>query len=252
MNVSQKGFQCIAATPEGPRIGLTKFEALYVRISNPVDVPLMKDFLFHQIGYIPFTTWNSFMVTPDSAPAAILFLNGDPLGKVPNPHAWVQQLRRLRVANWVDKDVSVSYHFETKEHDIVRNEIHVSCDGGRYLRPLVRAKAWYDYLDHAIQGWNANDPLWVSFPYADIKTRYKRDGKCCPTKFWCLSQFSFHVLWQRGIIEYVDANEVTNLSIHEQKRFTTSLTEMAQYELDAALSSSVSQKAGPQSRSNTV
>lgn len=118
---------CAIESPEGSKIGLVKNLAVMCTITNTLysQIPIIKEiiagFIRRLTDVIPFEIKRLTKV----------YLNGTPEGITKKPVELVKMLREARINSIIDKFTSICYNVETKE-------IKIYCDGGRFIRPLLR------------------------------------------------------------------------------------------------------------------
>ncbi|NPB02298.1 MAG: DNA-directed RNA polymerase subunit B, partial [Methanopyri archaeon] len=59
-----------------------------------------------------------------------VYINGRVVGYVEDPEGFVEEFRRLRREGVIDKRANIAYHEDL-------NEVHINCDRGRVVRPLL-------------------------------------------------------------------------------------------------------------------
>jgi DNA-directed RNA polymerase beta subunit len=122
LHASHFSFICPYETPEGDRVGLVSNLALTVDAST--DVPS------HEISNL-IEQFTSFCSTVDCA--WIILLNGKIIGSCSNAIAFKREFESYRKSAMIDNYVSLQ---------ILKyaNEIHISSDEGRLLRPVLVVK----------------------------------------------------------------------------------------------------------------
>ena len=125
LHMQQYGVMCPYETPDGGHIGLLKALAMLARITAGSDeVPIRAAMLDE--GVIPLEN-----LSPGGlASATSVFLNGALIGACTSPLDVARGMRLRRRAGVIDRDVSVRF-------DVRTSELHVQCDEGRIVRPLV-------------------------------------------------------------------------------------------------------------------
>ena len=123
INSSQIMFICPCETPEGQAVGIVLNLALTTKISESTATYIVKEIVCN----CPELT------TPDDADdltASRVFVNGGLTGFTNSPTALIKRLMDLRRTKHLKYDVSISYSADD-------DEVHVACDGGRLIRPVL-------------------------------------------------------------------------------------------------------------------
>ena len=125
LHVQQYGVMCPYETPDGAHIGLIKALAMLARITAgsdeaPVRAAMLEEGVVSLDGLSP----------GGLASATSVFLNGALVGACTAPGDVARALRLRRRAGVLDRDVSVRF-------DVRASELHVQCDEGRVVRPLI-------------------------------------------------------------------------------------------------------------------
>lgn len=107
-------------TPEGASCGIIKSFTLFTRISETIDATQVRD-----------TLLTLFPDLQSSSGHIHCFLNGICIGIVDDHESFVRQFKEFRNLDYIPWSVSVAY-------DCVDQEIHIYCDGGRMLRPVIK------------------------------------------------------------------------------------------------------------------
>lgn len=123
---SQAGLICPAETPEGKSAGIALNATFMADFSRKIQSILVKEILekFEDIISIDDVKINQIRNMTR------LFLNGALIGYTQNPEDVVDYVRNMRNKGQLDKEVSVSY-------DEIDEDIHMYCDEGRMIRPLL-------------------------------------------------------------------------------------------------------------------
>jgi DNA-directed RNA polymerase subunit B len=160
LHPTQWGRLCPNETPEGPNCGLIKNLALCVEVTEGIDNAEVEKILFS----------NGLKEVRKGESGARVYLNGDLIGLHDKPSAFVTKMREQRRKDKIPNEINVRYNeFE--------NEIMISCDGGRAVRPLIIVKnGKHDLSEEVLEN--------------------IRSGR-----------ISWSDLVHRGIIEYLDAEE---------------------------------------------
>lgn len=178
LQTSQFGVLCPSDTPEGESCGLVKNLALTTHIT--IDQP---EEPIRQLA-ISLGVQDALLFTADElyAPGVYrVFLNGQPLGAHSNPDFLVRTIRMLRRRGKVSEFVSV-YKFEDSR------EVHLACDGGRLIRPLIIVEKGFPKINQS-----------------HIQELIKGIR-------------NFDDFIREGLVEYLDVNEETNalISMNEE------------------------------------
>lgn len=118
LHFSQYGYICPVETPEGNKCGLTKQLSLGCRITSVSDATLFQDRLREL--QVSFALDMSRHLTK-------IFLNGAWVATYTKPQEILPALRFCKTS--LERDASISW-------DQKRQEIHIYCDKGRFVRPL--------------------------------------------------------------------------------------------------------------------
>ncbi len=126
---NQYGFIDAVETPEGGNIGLIKHLSLtgHVTLMLVEQVGIIKEIVVPELIMLEDTPAENF------AQFVKVFLNGEWLGMTDKPIGLTQMLKDRRRAGDIEKSVSIVFHIGEKE-------IHIFCDGGRIIRPLLRVE----------------------------------------------------------------------------------------------------------------
>jgi len=165
---SHWGRICPNETPEGPNCGLVKNLALMSYISVGTDEGQIESILY-EIGVTPIDEINSSF----NNNYVNIFLNGRLIGVHSNPEFLIRELRDMRRRGEIDPEVNVAYYENVRE-------IHINCDAGRAIRPLIivengKPKLTKEHIEKLKKG-----------------------------------EWTFSDLVKRGIVEFLDAEEEEN------------------------------------------
>jgi DNA-directed RNA polymerase beta subunit len=234
MDVSHLGRNCPSETPEGDQCGLVRYPTISTRVSIGTSSELLIELLhmypreFPLLAVADWKHWcRAFLATRPSIAVpwvgldkrnseldktvhqdtllafdatrdcTSISVNGTPIGWTQDPQSWLTHFRHMRRHGMIDGDTSIAW-----THAQGTNTIHIWCDAGRILRPLLIASAWIRYVRQATVAWSHHDPAWV------------RKNTSGGTEYsWIADCFSLSRLTQHGIVEYVDAHEESTLSI---------------------------------------
>lgn len=128
---NQLFFICPVETPEGAKIGIAKHLAMSATIT-------LQNKAQQQIVGNMISSFEGFKLVSDVALDRIqryckIFVNGNWIGMIKNGIGLYNHLKSERRNGKLDKYTSISLDFR-------RREIHVWCDGGRLIRPLLRVE----------------------------------------------------------------------------------------------------------------
>ena len=154
---------CPHETPEGAGVGIVLNLAMLANISNKRSTTTIRDILETYLDKIimPCESETFSIGYGEYTP---IFLNGIPIGLSSNANQVIEVIRDLRFKNILPFDVSIAF-------DLTDNEIWISCDEGRFLRPLFIVE---------------NNRLKIT----------QNDG------------FEFNSLIKKRLIEYLDCSEI--------------------------------------------
>ena len=126
---NQLFFVCPTETPEGSKIGIAKHLAMSSTISlqNKAQEDILTSIISKFDGYntvsnVPLDQTNRYCK---------IFINGNWMGMIKNGIQLYDNLRNKRIDGKLDKFTSISLDYRNRE-------IHLWCDGGRLIRPLLR------------------------------------------------------------------------------------------------------------------
>jgi DNA-directed RNA polymerase II subunit RPB2 len=127
LHPTQWGVICPSETPEGQSIGLVK----NLTITATVTIASNSEFVhvqLRELGMLPFTDMNSFDLRLFCGGTKV-FVNGDIVGVHLAPSSLDAGLRRLKRCGVISVHTSIAWY-------VMRNEMYVSTEGGRCIRPL--------------------------------------------------------------------------------------------------------------------
>ena len=168
------GRLCPNETPEGSNCGLVKNLALSASISVEADTEEVLRKI-SELGMIPLRDAPKSVVLN----GAKIFIDGKPVGYHLNPEEFVNEFRELRRKGEISFEANIAY-FPTEEG---AGEIYINCDEGRVRRPLIVVKDGV--------------PLLQPEHIEKLKS----------------GEWEWKDLVERGIIEYLDAEEEENALI---------------------------------------
>lgn len=175
LHPTQWGRLCPVESPEGQNCGLVKNLALLATLSIGIDERDIYDLLIYRLGVIPI--WEA---RDKGIKGTKVYLNGRLIGVHENGEKLVLIVRNMRRQNKIHHEVNIA-HYKTEYLD----EIYVNCDAGRVRRPLLVVE---------------NGELKLKPVHIDKIRR---------------GEWTWSDLIERGIIEYLDAEEEENAYIAE-------------------------------------
>ncbi len=122
---TQWGRICPAETPEGAPIGIVKNLSLMTVITVASSSEPVRNY-FENLGVEKLDDISPQIIYGKSK----IFVNGDWVGVHPLPHVLITELKKLRRQGMINIYASIVWNVET-------NEVVISTDGGRLLRPLL-------------------------------------------------------------------------------------------------------------------
>ena len=128
LHATQWGVICPAETPEGASVGLVKNMAMTANIticSNSVNI---RSLILEDLGVIPFSKETGYDVHMFHNNTRIV-INGDIVGVHSEPHILYKKLKTLKQKGCISIYTGVVWNFRN-------NEISISTEGGRCIRPL--------------------------------------------------------------------------------------------------------------------
>ena len=132
INPAQVFFECNVDTPEGGAAGIMTNLSFLTNITNRIPTVLVRSILESSPQLISI---KEEVETPleEKLKYTHVFLNGVPLGFCEDPYEFVEELRDWRTNGRLAPYVSVTY-------DRYDDEVHVFCDEGRMVRPLLKVQ----------------------------------------------------------------------------------------------------------------
>lgn len=174
LQASQWGIVCPCDTPEGESCGLIKNLALMTHITTDVDEEAVTRLCLDKCGVQDINMVDSGRKINREY---LVFVNGLIIGLVIDPKRLVSNLRILRRRRKVSHFVSVSMN-------PLHRAVYIATDGGRLCRPYIIIKP---------DG------------QCDLSSNHIQD--------LVMKKISFDDLVDRGIVEYLDVNEATDVHI---------------------------------------
>ena len=181
LHPTQWGRLCPVESPEGQNCGLVKNLALLATLSIGIDEKGIHDLLVYRLNVVPI--WEA---RERGMRGSKVYLNGRLIGMHENGEELAKTIRTLRRQGMLHHEVNVA-HYKTKYTD----EVYINCDSGRLRRPLL-----------VIEN-------------GEIKLKPSHIEKL-RKKEWTWSD-----LIERGIVEYLDAEEEENAFIAEDLKSVT-------------------------------
>ena len=124
INVTQFGYICPCESVEGQSVGLRKAMSVMTTISVGYPSGQLKE-LCYKLGCVPIRNIGKL----DLWQTTRVFINGAWIGCVGQPQLLVHLFRLMRRNGLINAFTSIAWYVE-------RDEILISCDGGRLVRPL--------------------------------------------------------------------------------------------------------------------
>jgi len=140
-------FTVVHNTPEGQTAGIVMNFALLTRITRKIPTVLLKE-VVEKSKYI--ISANALKLSSIKSSTYVL-VNGILLGMTEDPDSLVGEMRILRKARRIDKEVSITY-------DPVDEEVRIFCDAGRLIRPFFSI----DKTTNSLVIKNTDNPEWAN------------------------------------------------------------------------------------------
>jgi DNA-directed RNA polymerase II subunit RPB2 len=128
LHATQWGVICPAETPEGASVGLVKNMAMMANITICSNSTNIREMIVEDLGMIPFGENNNYDITMFHNKTRVV-INGDIVGIHHEPNVLYQTLKMLKQKGVINVYTSVVWNFKN-------NEILISTEGGRCVRPL--------------------------------------------------------------------------------------------------------------------
>lgn len=128
LHATQWGVICPAETPEGASVGLVKNMAMTANITICSNSTNVRQVIIEDLGVIPFGNHNEYDVKMFASHTRVM-VNGDIVGVHNEPDILYQKLKTLKQKGCINIYTSVVWNFRN-------NEITISTEGGRCVRPL--------------------------------------------------------------------------------------------------------------------
>lgn len=128
LHATQWGVICPAETPEGAGVGLVKNLAMMANITICSNSTNIKELVVDELGVVPFGKNNEYDTSMFSKYTKIM-INGDIIGVHHEPNELYKTLRVLKQKGCINVYTSIVWNFQN-------NEILISTEGGRCVRPL--------------------------------------------------------------------------------------------------------------------
>jgi DNA-directed RNA polymerase II subunit RPB2 len=125
LHSTQWGRICPAETPEGAPVGIVKNLAMLAVITIASSTQPIRHFIIHQ-GLRQIEDIHSETIYGKCK----VFINGDWIGIHEKPAVLLVELRKMRRNGEINIYTSISWNIQM-------NEIHISTEGGRLMRPLI-------------------------------------------------------------------------------------------------------------------
>ena len=128
LHATQWGVICPAETPEGASVGLVKNMAMMANITICSNSTNIREMIEQELGMIPFGECNNYDITMFHKKTRVV-INGDIVGVHHEPNILYKKLKTLKQKGVINVYTSVVWNFKN-------NEILISTEGGRCVRPL--------------------------------------------------------------------------------------------------------------------
>jgi DNA-directed RNA polymerase II subunit RPB2 len=125
LHSTQWGRICPAETPEGAPVGIVKNLAMLTVITIASSTQPIREFIVH-LGLRQIEDIHSETIYGKCK----VFVNGDWIGIHEKPAVLLGELRKMRRNGEINIYTSISWNIQM-------NEIHISTEGGRLIRPLI-------------------------------------------------------------------------------------------------------------------
>ena len=125
LHSTQWGRICPAETPEGAPVGIVKNLAMLTVITIASSTQPIREFIIH-LGLKQIEDIHSETIYGKCK----VFVNGDWIGIHEKPAVLLGELRKMRRNGEINIYASISWNIQM-------NEIHISTEGGRLIRPLI-------------------------------------------------------------------------------------------------------------------
>lgn len=132
LHATQWGIICPAETPEGSGVGLVKNMAMMANITICSNSTNVREIIEEQLGVIPFGKNNEYDVEMFAHNTHVL-VNGDIIGVHHQPDTLYAKLKEMKRSGAINVYTSVVWNIQN-------NEVSISTEGGRCVRPLLIVK----------------------------------------------------------------------------------------------------------------
>jgi DNA-directed RNA polymerase II subunit RPB2 len=189
LHSTQWGVICPSETPEGQSIGLVK----NLTITATVTIAANSEFVhisLRELGTLIFSDASSFDMRLFCKDTRI-FVNGDIVGVHLEPDTLERNLRSLKRCGVISVHTSIAWY-------VMNNEMHISTEGGRCIRPLYimdasRVRLTRDFI-HLFDNHSRKIPRWselvLEVPPSSSSPSSSDDGR------------------RRALVEYLDVEEM--------------------------------------------
>lgn len=130
---SQWGMLCPSDTPEGESCGLVKNLALTTHVTTDQPVEALVNLCINLGMEDASLLVGTELYDPNTF---LIFINGIPMGVHRNPQKFLENFRLLRRKGKINEFVSI-YFQQSKPDSKLQSALHIACDGGRLVRPLI-------------------------------------------------------------------------------------------------------------------
>ena len=128
LHATQWGIVCPAETPEGASVGLVKNMAMTANITICANSTNIRELILEHLGVVAFGKDNDYDVHIFHNNTKVI-INGDIIGVHYEPHILYNKLKTMKRKGQINVYTSIVWNFQN-------NEISISTEGGRCVRPL--------------------------------------------------------------------------------------------------------------------
>ena len=191
VHTTAHGFLCNVHSPEGGNVGVNKQLAIYATVTLASSSYALKDTIIADTLFIKMS-----LVIPidiEKRKLSAVYVNGDLIGYTENSIRFVSKYKKLRRALTINPYTTIHW-------DVVQDEVYFWVDSGRLIRPMFIV---YNTIDNpemfdkkTIKSGKFTQSIAIT--EKNIESLLKKD-------------ITMHELMETGVIEYVSAEEQTNV-----------------------------------------